>query len=214
MRRTDARRFPPQEQLDSVIRAIYADADRLGWRHMPLQQKTAQYDQWVSDPDVGGVLTDYMSSENARSWIKDGPMKEYARARQGAGRYAQFGSTQGPTAEQVAAHAFGGEAVVVGGSVGVKPFHCVATNSNGASVYVAWGESKNFRYLVWACLGYLAEKNSARASIVVVDTMAEPATAAEKTRHAAIASRCSIDLKYYRAESRKRLGRSETGAPT
>lgn len=203
----DVRRFPPQDQLQSVVRAIYADADRLGWKHMSAQRRTAQYDQWVTDPNIGGVLTGYMSSENARSWIKDGPMKEYARAGQGAGRYAKFGSTQGPTADQVVAHALGGEAVIVDGSVGVKPFHCVAKDSRGGLVYVTWGEAKNFRYLVWACLSYFAENPDARASVVVTETMAEPTTAADKTRHAAIARRCSIELKYYRAESRKRAPR-------
>lgn len=171
---------------------------------MSLQQRTSQYDQWVGDPDIGGVLTDYMSSENARSWIKDGPMKEYSRARQGAGRYAQFGSTQGPAAAKVAAHALGAEAVVVEGSVGDKPFHCVAANSHGAATYLAWGDAKNFRYLVWACLCYLAENSTGAATVVITETMAEPATATEKTRHAAIAGRCSIGLKYFRAESRKR----------
>jgi hypothetical protein len=209
--RSDARRFPPQEQLHSVIKAIYADADRLGWRYMSLQQRTSQYDQWVTDPGIGGVLNDYMSNENARSWIKDGPMKEYSRARQGAGRYAHFGSTQGPAAAQVAAHALGAEAVVVEGSFGDKPFHCVATDSRGASTtYVAWGDARNFRYLVWACLGHLAENLTAAATVVITETMAEPTTAAEKTRHIAIADRCSIGLKYYRVESRKRT--LESGA--
>ena len=107
MSRYDSRRVP-QEQIDSVVKALYADADRLGWEHLSPQQRTAQYDQWVTNPAIGGVLTTCMSSENARSWIKDGPMKEYGRARQGAGRYARFGSADGPTAGQIAAHALGG----------------------------------------------------------------------------------------------------------
>jgi len=203
MSRSDSRRVP-RVQIDSVVKALYADADRLRWEHLSPQQRTAQYDQWVTNPAIGGVLTTCMSSENARSWIKDGPMKEYGRARQGAGRYANFGSAEGPTAGQIVAHALGTGAVVVVGSTGVKPFHCVATASDGGSTYVAWGEAKNFRYLVWACLGYLADNPRAAASVVIMETMADPTTAAEKTRHAAIAGRCSIGLNYYRAASPKR----------
>lgn len=200
---SDSRRVP-QEQVDSVIKALYADADRLGWQHLSPNQRTAQYDQWVSSPPIGGVLTTYMSSENARSWIKDGPMKEYARARQGAGRYAKFGSAQGPTAGQIAAHALGTGAVVVEGSRGVKPFHCLAAATDGRSMYIAWGEAKNFRHLVWACLVYLAGNPGLAATVVITETMADPATAAEKAQYGSIAARCSIGLKYYRAGSPKR----------
>jgi hypothetical protein len=200
MSRSDSRRVP-QEQIDGVVKALYADADRLGWDHLSPQQRTVQYDQWVTDPAIGGVLTTCMSIENARSWIKDGPMKEYGRARQGTGRYANFGSAEGPAAGQIAAHALGTGAVVVGGSVGVKPFHCVASAGDGGSTYVAWGKAKNFRYLVWACLVYLADNPGAAASVVIMETMAVPTTAADKMQHAAIAGRCSIGLKYYRGAS-------------
>ena len=202
MSHSDSRRVP-QGQVSTVVKALYADADRLGWNHLSPQQRTAQYDQWVTDPAIGGVLTTYMSSENARSWIKDGPMKEYGRARLGAGRYAKFGSDQGPTAGQIAAHALGSNAVVVEGTIGVKPFHCLATASDGRSTYVAWGEGKNFRYLVWACLAYLAGNPGVAASVVITETMADPSTAAEKARYRRIADRCSIGLKHYRVGSPK-----------
>lgn len=209
MSRSDARRVP-QDQIDAVVKALYADADRLGWKHLSPSQRTAQYDQWVIEPAVGGALTAYMSSENARSWIKDGPMKEYGRARLGAGRYAKFGAAQGPTPSQIAAHALGVDVVIVEGSVGVKPFHCMATTRDNAPAYVAWGEAKNFRYLVWACLVFLANHPGGHASIVVTETMTNPTTAAEKTRQTAIADRCSIGLKYFRGATPKRM--SEAGA--
>lgn len=204
MNAADSRRVP-SEQVDAVVKALYADADRLDWEHLALNRRTAQYDQWVGDAEVGGVLTEHMSSENARSWIKDGPMKEYSRAIQGAGRYARFGSTQGPTPAQIAVHALGDPTVVVEGSQGVKPFHCVASSEDGSALtFVAWGSAKNVRYLVWACLSYLAENPSHAATVVVTETMADPATAAEKTRHGRIAKQCSIGLRYYRSASAPR----------
>jgi hypothetical protein len=201
---SDSRRVP-HEQIDSVVKALYADADRVGWKHLSPQLRTGQYDQWVTQPAIGGVLTAYMSSENARSWIKDGPMKEYGRARLGAGRYAKFGSAQGPTAEQIVVHALGAGALVVEGSVGVKPFHCLASVKDYGWTYVAWGEAKNFRYLVWACLTYLADNPGHSASVVITETMANPTTALVKSRHVVIAGRCAIALKYYRAPSPKRM---------
>lgn len=207
MSRADSRRVP-QEQIDSVVKALYADADRVGWEHLSPQRRTAMYDQWVTDPQVGGVLTEFMSAETARSWIKDGPMKEYGRARQGAGRYAKFGSTEDETGSKVVAHAIGRDALVVEGTIRVKPFQCVAQLGDRRT-FVTWGEARNFRYLVWAALGYLADNASDTAVVVIVETMAAPTTASEKARHAAIASRCDIGLKYYRAPTPRRAPDSE-----
>ena len=137
MSAAESRRVP-KDQIDGVVKALYAAADRLDWEHLPASNRTAQYDDWVTDPEIGGVLTKYMSSENARSWIKDGPMKEYGRARLGAGRYARFGTSVGPTAEQLVQHALGSDAAVVDNSKGVKPFHCLA-KMDGATTYVRVG---------------------------------------------------------------------------
>jgi hypothetical protein len=204
MNRSESRRVPP-EQVEDIVKALYADADSLDWEHLSPGRRTAHYDKWVSAPEIGAVLTLYMSSENARSWIKDGPMKEYGRARQGAGRYAKLGSTQGTTPEQIANHALGATASIVKGSVGVKPFHCLATTSlTSAPTYVAWGAAKNIRYLVWACLNYLADNPEHTATVVITETMANPTTAAEKTRHSRIAAQCSLGLMYFRTSSPRR----------
>ncbi len=187
------------------MKALYADAESIDWEHMPPAGRTAQYDQWVSDPEIGAVLTSYMSSENTRSWIKDGPMKEYARARQGAGRYAKFGSAPGTSPEQIAKHVLGGAVVVIEGSVGVKPFHCLAkTHAESVPTYIAWGGAKKIRYLVWACVNHLADHPNHTATVVITETLADPTTAAEKIRHSRIASQCSLGLKYFRATSARR----------
>jgi hypothetical protein len=203
MSRADSRRVPA-DQIDCVVKALYAGADRLDWAHLPPQQRTAQYDKWVEDPEIGGALTSHMPRETARSWIKDGPMKEYARAQQGAGRYARFGSPKGLTSEQVVRHALGRGSRVVGDSEGVKPFHCLGASSDGEQTYLAWGEAKNFRYLVWACLNHVSQNPNANAAIVVTETMSDPTTSSEKARLHAIATRCGVDLKYYRAATPKR----------
>ena len=136
-RRADSRRVPEQ-QANAVVKALYDEADRLDWEHLSPSSRTAQYDRWVTEPTIGDVLTKYMTSESARSWIKDGPMKEYSRARLGAGRYAQFRPASGPTPQQMVAHALGPTASVIPDSFGDKPFHCAAMTAAGGG-FVAWG---------------------------------------------------------------------------
>lgn len=196
MTRADSRRVPGDKRAE-VIKALYADAARVEWEFLPINQRTAQYDKWVVAPEIGGVLTDYMSAETARSWIKDGPMKEYSRAQQGVGRYSKFGSKAAVEPTQMVARALGPEATVVDGTFGVKPLHCVGISAE-RETYVTWGEAKNFRYLVWACLAYLASNPSAAAHVIVTETMADPTTASEKAQHAAVADRCGIGLSHYR----------------
>lgn len=209
MSASELRRLPT-EQVESVVKALYADADRLGWEHLAPAMRTAQYDKWVTSDEIGGVLTSFMTSENARSWIKDGPMKEYSRAVQGAGRYARFGSAHGPSALQIAVHALGASAAVIDGTLGVKPFHCLVNTTEGnPRTYVAWGSAKNFRHLVWACLVHLADNPGDDATVVVTETMADPTTAATKSRHLAIADRGSLGLKYFRTSAPRRASDRE-----
>lgn len=198
----DSRRLP-RDHVESVVKALYVAADRLDWEHLPASARTAQYDNWVSDMEIGGVLTKYMSTENARSWIKDGPMKEYARARLGAGRYAKFGSVSGPTAAQLVTHALGPNAQVVTNSEGVKPSHCLA-KVDDAVVYVAWGTAKNLRHLVWATINYLAGEPEQKACVLILESLEQPTPQAEKARHARMRKRCSIEFMYYRVAGDRR----------
>lgn len=204
MSAAESRRVP-RDQVESVVKGLYAAADRIDWEHLSASARTAQYDEWVSAPDIGGVLTGYMTSENARSWIKDGPMKEYARARLGAGRYARFGSTNGPTAGQLVAHVLGEEAELVETSAGVKPFHCLGVMS-GSATYITWGTAQNLRHLVWACINHLASHPTHEGCVVILESLEHPTTQAAKTRHGRIAERCSITFKYLRLSAPRPSG--------
>ena len=199
MSASESRRVP-SDQIESVVKSLYAAADRLDWEHLTANARTAQYDEWVNAPEIGGALTGYMSSENARSWIKDGPMKEYARARLGAGRYARFGSTNGPTADQLVAHVLGNEAELVEDSAGIKPFHCQGT-AVGKTVYISWGPARNLRHLVWACINHLATYPTHEACVVILESLEHPTTQAAKARHDQIARQCSITFKYLRVSA-------------
>jgi hypothetical protein len=144
-------RLLPAAIREQVVRAIYADADRLGWQTLPLADRTAIFNRWIEDGRVGGPLTRFMTPEQARSWIKDGPMKEYGRALRGAGRFAEYGRQGGTGPVDVVWHALGPTAIVVDGSYGSKPLHCHG-KIDGTTAYVAWDHSRNFKNLLWAGL--------------------------------------------------------------
>ena len=77
----------PEHQLETVVAALYAQADDAGWDNLGPRDRSRMYSDWVEPTDpIGKILAQYMTPEAARSWIKDGPMKEYARANRGTGR--------------------------------------------------------------------------------------------------------------------------------
>lgn len=185
----------PAKQLAAIVTALYADADESGWTHLPPSERSRLYAQWVDDPRVGKILMKYMTPEQARSWIKDGPMKEYANARRGTGRYARFGRHGGTDAGDVASAALGSGAKVLDDSEGVKPPHCHAIDAAGEHAYLVWGHAKNFRHLIWAAL-CAAVTDKLPAHVVVLEPPGHSTPTAESTAHRAMTSRCRLHLHY------------------
>ena len=107
----------PEHQLETVVAALYAQADDAGWDNLGPRDRSRMYSDWVEPTDpIGKILAQYMTPEAARSWIKDGPMKEYARANRGTGRYASFGRRGGTTPADIVRHALGETAQIVPGT--------------------------------------------------------------------------------------------------
>lgn len=187
----------PASMRAQIVEAIYGDADRLGWQTLSLPDRTRTFNEWISDGRIGGVLTQFMTPEQARSWIKDGPMKEYARALRGAGRYAAHGRQGGTSPLDVIRHALGNNAEI-DGLVGTKPLHCLARKAEGAgAVYVTWGDSRNFRNLLWAALRASVLDNL-DAHIVVLEPRGLTTPSDECKRQQAFADRCSVELHHMR----------------
>ncbi|MFW3171157.1 hypothetical protein [Geodermatophilus sp. CPCC 206100] len=185
----------PAHQLAAVVTALYARADDVGWSTLTPQERTRHYAEWVETPDVGKILAAYMTPEKARTWIKDGPMKEYVNASRGTGRYARFGRHGGTGPTDVAAAALGPAATVVPGSQGVKPPHCLAEDPAGTTSYLAWGEAGNFRNLLWAALR-AAVVDGLPAHVVVLEPPGRPTPSADIKTHRAMAQRCDLGLHY------------------
>lgn len=61
---------------------LWALADTLDWPRLDWYEKSAQYEAWTREQDVGGLLANYMDQRQIRVYIKDTIMKGYVRSRQ------------------------------------------------------------------------------------------------------------------------------------
>ena len=60
---------------------LWALADELDWSRLSWHEKSAQYEIWTRDPEVGQLLSNYMDQRQIRVYIKDTIMKGYVRSR-------------------------------------------------------------------------------------------------------------------------------------
>lgn len=74
------RALPPSVKRE-VQERLWRKADVLDWASMTVIERTRQYGLWVSDPEIGGVLSGYLDARRVRTYMKDTLMKPYARAR-------------------------------------------------------------------------------------------------------------------------------------
>lgn len=200
----------PAAQLKAVITAIYRDADDADWTTLSPQDRSAWYAKWLNDPQVGGILQRFLTPETARSWIKDGPMKEYGNASRGIGRYAAYGRVGGTTHADIAAAALGPGAVVEPDTAGVKPAHCEATDASGGRKYLAWGTSSNFRNLLWAALR-ASVVNGIQAHVVILEPAGTATPTALMQEQRALAARCEVGLHYMTEKLGQRRSDPESG---
>lgn len=192
-----AKKISNDTHIINVVRRVYADAQRLDWEHRSHQDHTKQYAQWLADPSVGGVLSEWMSPEEQRVWLKDSPMKEFARALAGEGPFAAYLSEHPRSPRVVVTRVMGDGWQPVAGSSDIKPLRCDATNG-AQTVCVIWGPAKDFKHLLWAALETW-ESNPKRAlRLAVFDTVPNPLAHHEKARLQKIAGRCQIEVAFIR----------------
>jgi len=71
----------PERVRDEMKRLLRQRADEIGWLHLPAPRKSLMYEQWSTDPSIGGVLGRYIDSRRVRVYIKDTLLKDYVRSR-------------------------------------------------------------------------------------------------------------------------------------
>lgn len=182
----------PEAIREQVITELYRQADELNWELLPASKKKRQYQEWIEDPRVGGVLREFFDDHRMGTWIKDTPMKEYARAQEGFGSTAKYARSRFPAPDVLIRQALGTEWTIVPNSVDDKPMHCLA--AIGESIrYVCWGRPNTFRDLIWAALNK-AIVMSERPLVIVTEQDGITVSANERATQAAIAGHCGLDL--------------------
>ena len=68
-------------QQKRIKTAIYKKADEFGYMTCGRIESGRFMDSLVEDPQIGGVLKEYMSKEKVRTYIKDGVLNAYTKAR-------------------------------------------------------------------------------------------------------------------------------------
>lgn len=191
----------PASVRDEVVKLLYAEADGLDWERLPAQTKTAQYNRWVEDPAIGGLLARFIP--NPHLWIKEVPLKEYARALENMGRFARFTTLHYAPPTDFIAPAFGREWQFVPDSQADKPPHCLATDGSSTR-YICWGPPNQFKDLLWAALTAGAKEQGRPGIVLSVRSDAEIDTSDRRRNHG-IGEQCGIDVELVVRPLRRRV---------
>lgn len=183
----------PSAVGQAVARRLFADMERLGWGGMTQAERSSQYAKWIQDQEIGGRLTQFMTPERARVWIKDGPVKEYPRALAGSGKYAELVEGRGEVLAGIVRHSLGANWVPDSGTLQTKPLRVVARRGD-AEVVVAWGPWRDVKHLAWAALVAQAKGDSREWVLALTETFTNPVGASDKTMHSRLARRLSLRI--------------------
>lgn len=184
----------PDSIRRQIIGEVYRQADTLGWDSLSMVERTAQYNLWLDDDQVGVILTRFMPRERTRMWLKDVPMKHYNRARSGIGPYADLVRTPLPSAGQIAAQALGKGAVVIDGSVREKPNRCRVL-LDSSEVLMFWDKVRNLQNLVWAGLNTLVDDGYSPILVVTL-FQGEKLSDGERRRHQELCHRAGLEVRH------------------
>ncbi|MFD2422677.1 DUF4365 domain-containing protein [Amycolatopsis pigmentata] len=189
----------PENVRTQVISTIYRTADEVGWDRLAAHDRTKLLTEWVDDPVVGGVLSPYFPDYGIRVWLKDAPLKEYSRAKEGLGPYARYVTKRYQTPDEIVLAVCGNGWSVESGTLDFGPRRCSATNGR-VRRHVFWGEVSEFKNLLYAALD--AAREDFLNPIVVLLHRENQSVEHDDDRRAAIAGRAGAELKY--------LARAET----
>jgi hypothetical protein len=62
-------------------RKVWGIADGLGWISLSDAARSKKYEEWTRDPDIGGVLGQYLDPKRVRVYLKDTIVKPYVIAK-------------------------------------------------------------------------------------------------------------------------------------
>jgi len=178
---------------ERVVRRMYEQADAASWTYLPDRQRTEMYNRWVQTPEIGGKLREFMNAEEARVWIKDGPMKEYARAIYGVGKYAALVANPATGPRHLIERALGPGWEADLETRQIKPLRVRARHGD-REIHFTWGPSRDLKHLVWAALTAEAAGDPTPWLLCLVGSFEKPIPADEKSAHLRLGERCGLRI--------------------
>jgi hypothetical protein len=184
-------RYIPEAIEFEIVTKLFSEAHSAGWTTFNSSQKTRQYQVWLADPSIGGRLSTFMSPDEARVWLKDGPMKEYSRSMFGLGKYAALVPSQPVTARDVVKAALGPGWTIVPDSQKIKPLTVRIYEAEEESIYTfAWGPPRDLKHLLWAAVSGQDDPSTWILCITSPPTAATPKNL--QLEHVRIGLRCDL----------------------
>jgi hypothetical protein len=176
-----------------IVQLMFEQAEAAGWTYLPDRQRTEMYNRWVQDPEVGGRLQAFMTAEEARVWVKDGVMKEYARAIYGVGKYAPLVGNPAAGPRQLVQRALGPAWEVDLSTREIKPLRLLARKGED-TVHFTWGPGRDLKHLLWAALTAEAAGDVTPWVLCLVGSFERPIPADEKALHLRLGERCGLQI--------------------
>ncbi|WP_424183510.1 hypothetical protein ACOBQX_16075 [Actinokineospora sp. G85] len=187
----------PPEFEEAVVRRIYRRAAELDWPRLSDAERTVQYQYWIDDPEIGGKLLLFIKKPEAvRVWMKDTPMKEYARAVNGVGKFAKYVDTVKFDRLALIAKVLGPGWTEVPDSQKVKPLRITVRSDEDEENErrLCWGPPRDIKHLVWRAVLDQANGDSVPWVICVVFPAVAPATKSQIASHERLAARLSLEI--------------------
>ncbi|GAA4612267.1 hypothetical protein GCM10023108_07990 [Saccharopolyspora hordei] len=182
----------PTTVRNEVISEVYRRADDLDWPALTDQERSSLYDAWVKDPDIGGKLVGHIPASRMRVWLKDGPLKEFTRARWGLGPLAHLVSRRYPGPQELVQRILGTDWSVLNASIKIKPNRCTASNFTKRTTFL-WGLSSSFDSMVTCALHAIADGQPDPLITVTIE-QGRPVPKDEKAVQKKIAARIGVPL--------------------
>jgi len=189
----------PDDLRREVVAEVYRQAGALDWDGLTDKQRSTIYDRWLDDPTIGCRLTCFLSRERARVWLKDVPMKEYARARNGIGPFSKLVTSRFPTPEQIARQVLGGSWDTVEGTLREKPNRCVISDGQVQRLMM-WGPPKTLRDIMWAGINAIADEEPTPILIVAIPH-GHSLDDGERRRHVHLGNLVGLDVRHATLQS-------------
>lgn len=184
----------PDDLRREVVANVYRQAGEMDWDGLADRQHSAIYDRWLDDPAIGGQLTRFLTRERARVWLKDVPMKEYARARNGIGPFAGLVTSRFPSPGQIARQVLGQGWDAVDGTIAEKPNRCIISNGREERLMM-WGPSKTLRDIVWAGINALVD-HEPRPILIIAIPHGRLLDEGEKRRHTLLGEVVGLEVRH------------------